>query len=191
MKVESTDALVVVDVQNDFCPGGALPVEEGQRVVPVINQILPMFEHAVFSRDWHPEDHCSFGDPPEFIDGSWPRHCVANSPGAEFHGDLLVPADALIVDKATKSDTESYDAFDDTDLAERLRRAQVGRVFVCGLATDFCVKHTALGALDHGFDVFLVENACRGVNFPPGSAAKAIEEMKLAGVHVCWSGDLE
>lgn len=191
MKVESTDALIVVDVQNDFCPGGALPVQEGHRVVPVINQLLPKFEHAVFSRDWHPEDHCSFGDPPEFVDESWPPHCVANSPGAEFHGALCVSGDVLIVDKAADPDVETYSAFGGTGLAEKLEAMGVTRIFVCGLATDYCVKHTALDAIDHGFGVFLVENACRGVNFPPGSAAKATEEMKAAGVHVCWSGDIE
>jgi len=191
MKILPTDALVVVDVQNDFCPGGALAVDEGHRVVPVINQGIPLFRHTVFTRDWHPQDHCSFADPPEFVDGSWPAHCVADSPGAEFHGDLQVPVDALIISKGVDPNREAYSGFSGTPLAEELRRRDVQRVFVCGLATDYCVKQTALDGLANGFQVFLIENACRGVNFPPGSAARAIEEMKLAGVGVCWSGDLE
>jgi nicotinamidase/pyrazinamidase len=191
MKVQPADALIVVDVQNDFCPGGALPVDEGHRVVAVINQIVPLFDHVVFTRDWHPENHCSFADPPEFVDGSWPAHCVADSPGAEFHGDLHIPADAIIISKGGDPDVEAYSGFNGTDLAEQLHVAGVNRVFVCGLATDYCVKHTALDAIEACFAVVVVENACRGVNYPPGSASDAIEMLKDAGAHVCWSGDLE
>lgn len=191
MKVQSTDALVVVDVQNDFCPGGALPVDEGHKVVPVINGLVPRFEHLVFTRDWHPPNHCSFADPPEFIDGSWPEHCVADSPGAEFPGDLFVPAAAFVINKGTEPDREAYSGFSGTDLAEQLRLRGVHRLFVCGLATDYCVQQTALDGIRNGFEVLLVENACRGVNFPPGSVARAIEEMCQAGVRVCWSGDFK
>lgn len=191
MKILPADALIVVDVQNDFCPGGALPVDEGHRVVPVINRIAPLFEHVVFTRDWHPENHCSFADPPEFVDGSWPVHCVADSPGAEFHGDLHIPADAIIINKGAGPNAEAYSGFSGTRLAEHLRAANVNRIFVCGLATDYCVKQTALDGLKEKLTVFVMENACRGVNFPPGSAAAAIETLKKAGAHVCWSGDLE
>ena len=191
MKIQPTDALIVVDVQNDFCPGGALAVDEGDRVAPVINRLMPLFQHAAFMRDWHPEDHCSFADPPDFTDGSWPAHCVANSPGAEFHGDLEVPADAIIVDKGTDPDKEAYSGFSGTALAEELRKRGVRRIFVSGLATEYCVEQTALDGLRNGFKVVLVENACRGINFPPGSAARAVEEMKAAGVEVHWSKDLE
>jgi len=191
MKIRPTDALIVVDVQNDFCPGGALGVEEGHRVVPPINQIMPLFDHAAFTRDWHPENHCSFADPPEFTDGSWPPHSVADSPGAEFHGDLHVPTDAIVVSKGVDPDEEAYSGFSGTDLAEQLRRRKVERLFVCGLATDYCVKNTAIDGVGSKFDVLLVENACRGVNFPPGSAAEAVEEMKRRGVKTCYSGDLE
>lgn len=191
MEIQSSDALVVVDVQNDFCPDGALPVDEGNHVVPVINALMPLFGNVVLTRDWHPQDHCSFGDPPEFVDGSWPEHCVEDSPGAEFHGDLLIPSDALIVDKGTDPDVEAYSGFSGTALAEELRARGVQRIFVCGLATEYCVRQTALDGLQEGFDVVLVENACRGINFPPGSAALAVEEMKLAGVKVYWSKDLE
>jgi len=191
MRIQPTDALIVVDVQNDFCPGGALPVEEGHRVVHPINQISPKFDHVVFSRDWHPENHCSFGDPPEFVDGSWPPHCVADSPGAEFHGDLIVPVDAPIIDKGTDPNHENYSDFRGTGLTDMLRAWGVKRVFVCGLATDYCVKHTALDGIKEGFEVYVIENACRAVNFPPGTGPQAVEEMKQAGVKVCWSGDLE
>ena len=191
MKVEPTDALVVVDVQNDFCPGGALPVDEGHRIVPVINKMFPLFSRVVMTRDWHPQDHCSFADPPEFVDGSWPEHCVQDTPGAEFHGDLHVPADAVITDKATEPDREDYSGFSNPALAGQLRQWGVQRIFVCGLATDYCVKHTALDGVREGLLVFLVENACRGINFPPDATAAAVEEMQQAGVRVCWSGDLE
>lgn len=191
MKIQSTDALIVVDVQNDFCPGGALPVNEGHKVVPVINRLMPLFEHVLYTRDWHPENHCSFGDPPEFVDGSWPAHCVAHSPGAEFHGDLHVPAEAAVYEKATGPDRECYSSFAEGTLAEDLRALKVRRIFIGGLATDYCVKHTALDGVREGFEVFLIENACRGVDYPPGSAADAVEAMKAAGVHVCWSEDLE
>lgn len=191
MKIGPTDALIVVDVQNDFCPDGALPVSEGHRVVPVINRLLLLFDHVVFTRDWHPQDHCSFGDPPEFKDGSWPVHCVADSPGAEFHGDLHVPVDAKIVSKGVDANEEAYSGFSGGALAEDLRNWGVERIFVCGLATEICVKHTALDGVDNGFQVVLIENACRGVNFPTGSATDAVEEMKRAGVEVRWSEDLE
>jgi len=191
MKIQPTDALIVVDIQNDFCPGGALAVNEGHKVVPIINHLIPLFEHVIYTRDWHPQNHCSFADPPEFVDYSWPPHCVADSPGAEFHGDLHVPADAIIVDKATNPDRECYSDFAESTLAKDLRTLMVRRIFVGGLATDYCVKHTALDGIKEGFEVFLIENACRGVDYPPGSAAEAVETMKVAGVKVCWSEDLE
>ena len=168
-----------------------MAVDEGDRVAPVINQLMPLFQHAAFTRDWHPEDHCSFADPPDFTDGSWPAHCIAHSPGAEFHGDLAVPADAIIVDHGTDPDKEAYSGFSGTVLADELRKRGVRRIFVCGLATEYCVEQTALDGIRNGFQVVLVENACRGINFPPGSAARAVEEMKAAGVEVHWSKDLE
>lgn len=190
MKIQPTDALIVVDVQNDFCHGGALPVPAGHRVVPTINQLISRFDHAIFTRDWHSANHCSFAEPPEFVDESWPPHCVANSPGAEFHGDLHVPSDAIIINKGDDVDQEAYSGFDGTDLADRLRLRKIERIFVCGLATDYCVKHTALDGVKHGFTVYLVENACRGIGTPESITA-AVEEMKRAGVKVCWSGDFE
>jgi len=190
MKIGPTDALIVVDLQRDFCAGGALAVKGGDDVVPLINALAPRFVHTVFTRDWHPADHCSFADPPQFRDGSWPAHCVQGTPGAAFHPGLDVPENATIEDTATQSGKEAYSGFDETVLAERLSEWRVTRVFVCGLATDYCVKATALDALREGLDVVLIEDACRGVDIPPGTAAAAVEEMRQAGVDVLLSGDL-
>jgi len=183
MKVNDTDALIVVDVQNDFCPGGALPVLGGEGVVRVINPLQLKFSRLYFTRDWHPQDHCSFSDAPTFQDGSWPEHCVQDSPGAEFHGDLHVPSDAIIISKGTDSDAEAYSGFQGTDLAERLRAAGATRVFVAGLATDYCVKATAMDALAAGFETVLIEDGCRAVNDETGQAA--LEAMEAAGIRRC------
>lgn len=189
MPIDASDVLIVVDVQNDFCPGGALPVTEGHRVVPVINAMLRHFENVVFTRDWHPFDHCSFDDEPEFIDGSWPDHCVQDTPGAEFHGDLRVGLATPIVNKGTDPDREAYSGFDDTTLHERFQVWGIRRVYVCGLATDYCVKHTALDAARLGYEVAVIEDACRGVDHPPGSVQTALDEMASAGVRLCRSGE--
>lgn len=188
MKIEDTDALVVVDVQNDFCDGGALPVPEAERVVRPLNRLIFKFENIVFTRDWHPFNHCSFSDAPEFRDGSWPEHCVADSPGAEFNGGLHVPSDARIINKGCDPDREAYSGFDNPELLEYLRRKGVRRVFIGGLATDYCVKATALDAVRHGFDTWLLEDACRGIT--PESSAAAIAEMVRAGVQCCRSENL-
>jgi nicotinate phosphoribosyltransferase len=176
------DALIVVDVQNDFCPGGALAVAEGDLVVPLVNRLLPLFRHRVFTRDWHPPDHVSFADPPEFRDKSWPPHCVQDTPGAEFHPDLLVPPDALIVSKGDEPGREAYSGFQagGIDLAAWLGERGVRRVFVTGLATDYCVRATALDARAAGFKVTLVEDAVRGV--APETTAAALRDLDEAGV---------
>lgn len=191
MKIGPTDALIVVDVQVDFCPGGALAVRGGDEIVPGINALLPKFRHVVFSRDWHPANHCSFSPAPEYVDGSWPAHCVQNTPGAQFHPGLALPADPWIVSKAATSEREAYSGFDGTTLAEDLRGKNIARIFVCGLATDYCVKATALDGVKAGFEVALLEDLVRGVDVPPGSAQQAIDEMRAAGVRVCRSEDLQ
>ena len=190
MEIRETDALVVVDVQEDFCAGGALAVGGGDEVVPVLNRLMPLFRHRVFTRDWHPDNHCSFAAEPRFVDGSWPVHCVAGSAGAEFHKDLAVADGALLVSKATSPNKDAYSGFEGTYLADQLKELDVERLFVGGLATDYCVKHTVLDGLKNGFEVLLVEQARRGVDVPPGSAAAAIEEMTQAGAMVCKSADL-
>lgn len=189
MKITDTDALIVVDVQNDFCPGGALPVPGGDGVVTVINRLMTRFEHIAFTRDWHPNDHCSFSANPKFADGSWPPHCVRDSPGAEFHGSLRVPLDALVVDKGADPDHEQYGGFENPRLAEYLRRRGVTRVFVTGLATEYCVRATALGALQQGFDAVVVEDACRGID--DEASRRALDEIAGVGAAVVRSGTVE
>jgi nicotinamidase/pyrazinamidase len=185
------DALIVTDVQYDFLPGGALGVEEGDRIIPVINRLIPAFRHVVFSRDWHPEGHCSFSESPEFVDKSWPEHCVAGTRGAEFHGDLEVPGRAMVVSKATDADREAYSCFQDTGLAERLRRLGVKRVFVTGLATDYCVRWTAEDAAGSGFAVVVVADAVAGIDVPEGNVDRAVRELKERGVVFVESGAIE
>ncbi len=190
MQVNETDALIVVDVQNDFCVGGALAVRDGDAVVPVINRISARFSRIFYTRDWHPASHCSFSDAPEFVDKSWPPHCVQDTPGAEFHPELYMPDDAVVISTAADPDREAYSGFEGTDLAAQLRDAGIRRVFVCGLATDYCVRATVLDALSEGFEAVLVEDACRGVDIPPGNAAAAIAEMRKAGATVMHSREI-
>ncbi len=178
------DALVVVDVQRDFLPGGALGVADGDAVVPVLNDWIERFEAAglpvVFSRDWHPADHCSF----KARGGIWPAHCVAESPGAGFADDLDVPEGAVIVSKATGAADEAYSAFDGTDLGHTLARKGVKRVFVGGLATDYCVKATVEDALHAGLGVLLIAAAVRSVDVKPGDGERALASMRAAGADV-------
>jgi nicotinamidase/pyrazinamidase len=180
--ITAQDALIVVDVQNDFMPGGSLGVDEGDVVVPLINRLVPLFEHVVYTRDWHPVDHVSFDDPPEYRDGSWPAHCVQGTRGAEFHRDLKVADGSLIVSKGDDPRAEAYSGFQATsvDLAGWLREHGIERLMVAGLATDYCVRATALDAVRAGFEVRLVEDAVRGV--AADSSRDAFEEMRRAGV---------
>lgn len=179
MGIGPKDALIVVDVQRDFCPGGALAVHEGDLIVPSIVRIRKSFQTVAFTRDWHPRDHCSFSDDPQFVDGSWPVHCVAETPGAMFHRDLDVPEGSSVFDKGMDKDVEVYNGFQGTDLERVLRAGGVRRVFVCGLATDYCVKETVLGALSLGFETHLLSDACRPVD--AGSGAEAIDAMVARG----------
>lgn len=176
------DALIIVDVQPDFCPGGALPIAQGDDVVPVLNRAIVAATEAKVpvyaSRDWHPRGHLSFVE----RGGQWPPHCVQDTPGAAFHPDLRLPADARIVTKGTRFDKDQYSAFDETGLAAELRHDGVRRVWIGGLAEDVCVKATALDARAAGFDVHLIEAATRPVTVEGGR--KALEEMRAAGVHV-------
>ncbi|MFQ6075147.1 MAG: nicotinamidase [Candidatus Bathyarchaeia archaeon] len=181
-KIDERSALIVVDVQRDFCPGGALPVPEGDRVVPILNRYIQKFKEAgapiYATRDWHPPNHTSFK--PQC--GPWPTHCVQSTTGAEFHGDLRLPRGTRIVSKATDPEKEAYSGFDGTGLGEELRRRGVWRVFVGGLATDYCVKSTVLDALRLGFETVLLEDAIRGVDVEPGDSERAIKEMVAKGV---------
>ncbi len=175
------DALIVVDVQKDFLPGGSLAVPRGDEVVPVLNRYMEIFSSRglpVFAtRDWHPPEHCSFTEQ----GGPWPSHCVAGSEGAAFAADLHLPADAVIISKATEPERDAYSGFQGTDLAQRLREAGVRRVFVGGLATDYCVLNTVRDALAEGFEVVLLEDAIRAVDVQPGDGERAVKEMLDAG----------
>ena len=189
MKTTASDALICVDVQNDFCFGGALPVPQGEHVSGPLNRAILKFETIVLTRDWHPADHCSFSDAPTCADGSWPPHCVQNSPGAEFHGELHAPLDAILISKGDHADREAYSGFQDTGLAEKLRARGVARVFVGGLATDYCVKATALDAQRAGFETWLLQDAVRGV--AEDTTKAALSELRAAGVQFATTGELE
>jgi len=181
IKLGNKDALIIVDVQNDFIPGGALPVPAGDQVIPVLNEYIKLFKKAgagVFAtRDWHPPNHVSF----KTYGGPWPPHCIQQSEGAKFHPDLKLPADSPIISKAMDPSKESYSGFDETELDAKLRTQSVKRVFVGGLATDYCVKNTVLDAIKLGFKTVLLLDAVQGINAKPGDAEKAVDEMSLKG----------
>jgi nicotinamidase/pyrazinamidase len=180
VKIDKNTMLVVVDIQNDFCPGGALPVPEGDRVVPLLNKYVEKFEKAgapiVFTRDWHPSDHSSFKEQ----GGPWPPHCVQNSAGAKFHPALAIPPGAEIVSKADKKD-EAYSFFQGTNLATELRQRGIRRLLIGGLATDYCVRETVLDGLKYGFEVFHLDDASKGVNVNPNDSERALRDMMEAG----------
>ena len=184
--MQGKNVLVVVDVQNDFCPGGALPVASGDKVVPVLNRYIEKFRAAklpIFAtRDWHPgkTSHFKTGG------GVWPPHCVQGTRGADFHPDLTLPEDVVVVSKGMGYDEDSYSGFQGTDaggvkLADLLRQRGAKRLFIGGLATDYCVKHTVLDGLREGFQVVLLEEAISGVDLQPGDSERAIAEMIRAG----------
>lgn len=179
-------ALVVVDVQNDFCPGGALPVERGDEVVAVLNRLMDRFPLVVATQDWHPPDHVSFVGQ----GGRWPPHCVAGTPGAELHPALRTDRIGIRILKADRPDKEAYSGFDGTGLAEQLRKRGVSEIAVGGLATDYCVKATVLDGLAAGFRVTVVEDACRAVNAQPGDDQEALEAMRAAGATVLSSDEI-
>ena len=174
-------ALIIVDIQNDFCPGGSLAVHEGDSVVGPVNELTRYFEAqglpVFFTRDWHPVRHSSFRD----FGGIWPPHCVAETGGAAFHEDMYRPESAEIISKATEVNSDAYSGFEGTDLGEKLRTRGVDTVVVTGLATDYCVKNTVLDGLKRGLSVEVVREAIRAVEVNPGDGEKAIMEMKQAG----------
>lgn len=175
------DALIVVDVQNDFLPGGSLAVPDGDGVVAPLNALIETFETRglpIFAtRDWHPQNHCSF----HARGGPWPPHCIAETPGAQFAAGLRLPASAIIVSKATTPDKDAYSGFGNTELDVLLRKADVQRLFIGGLATDYCVLNTVRDALSLGYEVMLVSDAVRAVDVEPGDGERAIDEMRELG----------
>ena len=175
------DALLIIDMQRDFLPGGALGVPQGDEVLAPVNRLLRLFSKQGLpiyaSRDWHPENHCSFAA----RGGPWPPHCVAGTPGAAFPNQLDLPAGAIVVSKADTADLDAYSAFNGTHLAAQLRDRGVRRVVVCGLATDYCVLNTAIDARENGFEVLVVPEAMRAVDVAPGDGERALARMTGLG----------
>ena len=195
MKSKRT-ALIVVDVQNDFCPGGALPIPRGDEVIELIEKMILLVYHRgweIFaSRDWHPRKTTHF----KTHGGAWPEHCVQETYGADFHPNLLkLRIFATFISKGTRENEDAYSAFDGMDnsgtpLLELLEEQNVETIFICGLATDYCVKATALDAKRYGLETHLLLDACRAVNLQPDDEEKAVEEMRNAGVVVTTTDEL-
>jgi nicotinamidase/pyrazinamidase len=183
-----SDALIVVDVQLDFLPSGALAVPHGDEVIPVLNHYLEAFgrlQLPVFAtRDWHPANHCSF----QGQGGPWPPHCIAGTPGAGFAAALSFPQSTEIVSKGVLQQAPGYSGFELTGLGWRLRQLACKRLFIGGLATDYCVRATALDALREGFEVLVLEDGIRAVDVEPGDGARALEELEARGAKRVSSG---
>ncbi|WP_421779762.1 bifunctional nicotinamidase/pyrazinamidase [Kiloniella litopenaei] len=207
LDLSSRDALLVIDLQNDFCTGGALAVPDGEAIVPVVNRLIDRFPHALATQDWHPEGHLSFassheGQTPygtiELSYGTqvlWPDHCVQGHDGSTLHKDLNKTALELILRKGFRKEIDSYSAFFENDkttstgLTGYLRERQIERVFLCGLATDFCVYYSAIDAIKQGFETFVIADACRAIDLD-GSLAKAMTHMRESGVEILSSDEL-
>ena len=208
MKIEKNNVLLVVDLQNDFIPGGALAVKEGDLVVPVINEIQRKFNYVIATQDFHPADHGSFAanhpgkNAGEFIELAgltqilWPVHCVQGTTGADFHSDLNQSQWLGIFQKGKNKEVDSYSGFydnarlGDTGLGDYLKSLGVERVFVCGLALDYCVKFTAMDAVELGFETVVIADATRAVNLSPEDGAKALAEMEQKGIKILTSKDV-
>ena len=202
------NALLVVDIQNDFLPGGALPVPDGDRVVPIINQLIDHFDLVLATQDWHPANHASFAanhpghKPGEVIDLEgipqilWPVHCVQHSSGSAFSPQLRTERFTKIFQKGIDPKIDSYSTFFDnaklrsTGLGDYLRKREVDEIFICGLATDYCVKFSVLDSRTLGFRSHVIEDACRGVNLSPDDSRKAIEEMRSVGASIINSSQI-
>jgi len=202
------NALILTDLQNDFCPGGPLAVPQGDEVVAVANRLQPHFDLVVATQDWHPASHDSFAAnhpgkvPGDVIDlhglqqRLWPVHCVQGTFGAELHANLDRQRIARVFQKGTDPGIDSYSAFFDnahrkaTGLGDYLKHRGIVDLYVCGLATDYCVKFTALDAVDLGFRTRLIEDACRGVDLEPGDVQRAIDELRTRGIEVIRSAQI-
>lgn len=184
------DALIVVDVQQDFLPGGALAVPDGHAVVEPLNRAIDAFARAgqpvFYSRDWHPPEHCSF----QAQGGPWPPHCVTGTPGAQFAPALRVPEGAAVVSKASTPGSDAYSAFQGTALGAQLQSAGIRRIFVGGLATDYCVRATVLDARMNGLEVVLLVDSVRAVDVKPGDGQRAVHEMRAQGASLATSADI-
>ncbi len=187
--ITSKDALIIVDVQKDFLPGGSLPVPSGDEVIPVLNDYISLFKTAkakVFAtRDWHPANHVSFKE----FGGIWPPHCIQGTEGANFHPDLKLPENVTVISKAMDPKQIRNSGFDGTTLADELKRGEVTRIFVGGLATDYCVKDTVLDGLCSGFVVVLLSDASRGINVKADDSEKAVSAMRIGGAKIATLED--
>lgn len=179
------NALIVVDAQYDFMPGGALPVPEGDKIIDKILAIKKDFDLVIFTQDWHPANHCSFKEQ----GGPWPAHCIQGTPGAALAEGLYDPTSGdILVTKGLNTDVDSYSGFWDNErkhetiLNSILKEVGVDKVYICGLATNFCVKFTALDAVEAGYKTYLIPEACRGIDINPGDVDNAIQEMQSKGV---------
>jgi nicotinamidase/pyrazinamidase len=206
-EINDEDILLVIDVQRDFCPGGALAIEDGDAVVQPINVLAPHFKHIVLTQDWHTPHHHSFAtshankspyesvQTPYGLQTLWPDHCIQGTPGAEFHPDLNIPHVELILRKGFRASIDSYSAFLENDkttptgLAGYLRERGFTRIFLVGLAYDYCVRFSALDAAQAGFSAYVIEDACRAVGLP-GSVVETEEQFAASGVHRIKSADL-
>lgn len=202
-------ALLMVDLQNDFMPGGALPVVDGDAVVPLANWLASKFPVVVATQDWHPKDHLSFAanNPGKMVGDvidlngcqqvMWPVHCVQGRHGANFHPELKRELIHMIFQKGVNAEVDSYSGFFDnsrtcpTGLEQWLKQKEISELYILGLATDYCVKYTALDAAQLGFKTWLIEDACRGVDLVAGDTARAISEMTAAGVRTISSRELQ
>lgn len=193
--MSSSPALLVVDIQNDFCPGGALPVPEGDRIIPKVNHTVALFGRRglpiLFTRDWHPRETKHFKE----FGGAWPPHCIQGTKGARFHPELVVPKHAMILSKGMDPEQDSYSAFQayterGRDLESTLHEFAVDEIFICGLATDYCVRATTLDGLRRGMTVRVLKDAVRGVDMKPGDSDMAIQEMRVHGARFSESRGL-
>jgi len=192
MKLKFLDAaLILVDIQNDFCPGGALAVNEGDQIVPAVNRLIPEFPLVISTQDWHPENHISFKEQ----GGPWPPHCVKNTRGAELHSDLKTDSIAHYFRKASSPDKDDYSEFAGKDdrgrsLDEVLRSHGVKKLYAVGLATDYCVLETVIDGLRHGYEVYAVTDAMRAVNVKPADGDAALQKMAGSGAHLVTSDEV-
>ncbi|OGT53269.1 MAG: nicotinamidase [Gammaproteobacteria bacterium RIFCSPHIGHO2_12_FULL_42_13] len=198
-------ALIIVDLQNDFCTGGSLAVPESDAVIPIVNKLQAYFDLVIATKDWHPHDHMSFASThpgqkvgdiinmnsiPQIL---WPNHCVQDTPGSQLHPQLQTASVNKIIFKGTDKTIDSYSAFFDnahsreTGLNHYLQGENIKEIYIAGLATDYCVKYSTLDALKQGYSVYVIEDACRGVGLNSGDVAKAIEEMRVAGAKITQS----
>ena len=188
-RLTKTDALIITDIQIDFLPGGALPVPEANKIIPVINSYIRHFKTAqaqiIASRDWHSANHISF----KTQGGPWPPHCVQDTAGARFSSELKLPPNSLIISKATNPNHEAYSAFDRTNLTDELSKRKVKRLFVSGLATDYCVLNTVLDGCRLDFKTIVLMDATMGINVKSGDVERAVESMQKKGATLATETD--